>query len=167
MIVVPALLFSTAPGMAGGDGDDGETALASGSQPHVVAGGVALAADILPEPGWSAAIPAAAPAVPVPITAPPPPPPPPRPKATETGIATWYQITDGTCAHVTLPFGTVVTVTNLGNGVSTTCTVADRGPFGEGRVIDLDLETFAKLVDPSAGTAPVKLEWETAGPRRR
>ncbi|MGH2810603.1 MAG: ubiquitin-like domain-containing protein, partial [Actinomycetota bacterium] len=55
----------------------------------------------------------------------------------DTGKATWYSIPGLTAAHRTLPFGTVVRVTNLANGRSTTVTIRDRGPFGEGRVIDL------------------------------
>jgi rare lipoprotein A len=88
----------------------------------------------------------------------PPPPPTARP-AKETGIATWYDTFDGTCAHVSLPMGTVVIVTNVATGKSTTCRVADRGPFGEGRVIDLDTDIFAELADPQAGVIPVQLRW--------
>lgn len=42
-----------------------------------------------------------------------------------------------TCAHKTLPFGTVLKVTNLDNNKEVIVTVTDRGPFIEGRVIDL------------------------------
>ena len=37
-----------------------------------------------------------------------------------------------TCAHRTLPFGTVLKVTNLNNGLSTMVTVTDRGPYSKG-----------------------------------
>jgi rare lipoprotein A len=42
-----------------------------------------------------------------------------------------------TAAHRTLPFGTVVRVTNLSNNKSVTVRINDRGPFVEGRIIDL------------------------------
>jgi peptidoglycan lytic transglycosylase len=42
-----------------------------------------------------------------------------------------------TAAHRTLPCGTRVRVTNKGNGESVTVTINDRGPFVDGRVIDL------------------------------
>jgi rare lipoprotein A len=42
-----------------------------------------------------------------------------------------------TAAHRTLPFGTMVRVTNQGNGRSVVVRINDRGPFVRGRVIDL------------------------------
>ena len=42
-----------------------------------------------------------------------------------------------TLAHKTLPFGTMVTVTNLANGRSIRAKVTDRGPFVRGRCVDL------------------------------
>ncbi|WP_308430147.1 septal ring lytic transglycosylase RlpA family protein, partial [Salinicola rhizosphaerae] len=42
-----------------------------------------------------------------------------------------------TAAHKTLPFGTQVKVTALDSGASTVVTINDRGPFVEGRIIDL------------------------------
>ena len=106
-------------------------------------------------------------------TAPPPPPPAPPPAPTTTtttapaesstgtqeGKASWYDHEAGTCAHRTLPFGTIVTVTNLDNGRSTTCRVADRGPFVEGWIIDLDRRVFAQIADPSTGVIPVRIRW--------
>ncbi|MCU1457175.1 MAG: hypothetical protein JWL73_1267 [Actinomycetia bacterium] len=77
----------------------------------------------------------------------------------ESGGATWYQITAGTCAHKTIPMGTVVTVTNTQNGRSTTCVVADRGPFAAGRIIDLSPDTFDKIANRSQGVVPVTLSW--------
>jgi rare lipoprotein A len=53
----------------------------------------------------------------------------------------------------------VVTVTNLANGASTTCTVNDRGPYGPGRIIDLDREVFAQLADPAVGVIDVVITW--------
>jgi rare lipoprotein A (peptidoglycan hydrolase) len=81
------------------------------------------------------------------------------PTNTETGQATWYYWTPGGCAHKTLPFGTVVTVTNLANSASTTCTVNDRGPYGPGRIIDLDQGVFAQLADPAVGVIDVVIAW--------
>src|SRR5437764_1031936 len=49
----------------------------------------------------------------------------PRPQNSESGDATWYNAPSGTCAHRSLPFGTVVKVTNVATGASTTCTVED------------------------------------------
>jgi rare lipoprotein A len=48
-----------------------------------------------------------------------------------------YDRTGFTAAHRTLPFGTHVRVTNLENGSSVVLRVNDRGPFIEGRVIDV------------------------------
>ncbi|MGH9187875.1 MAG: septal ring lytic transglycosylase RlpA family protein [Acidimicrobiales bacterium] len=108
-------------------------------------------------------------AAPAPTTtaAPPPPEPPPTqpppveppPEAAEEGGASWYRYIDGTCAHKTLPKGTLVTVTNLATGASTSCTVADRGPYVEGRVIDLDDGVFDDLAPLSAGVIDVRITW--------
>lgn len=112
---------------------------------------------------------------PRPAPPPPPPPPPPAPKPepapppppqqqaqpanSQSGQASWYDYKAGTCAHRTLPFGTVVKVTNLANGRTATCRVADRGPFVEGRVIDLEKGVFSQLAPPSAGVINVRIEW--------
>src|SRR4051812_20442005 len=63
-----------------------------------------------------------------------------------------------TAAHRTLPFGTRVRVTNLGNGRSVVVRVNDRGPFVSGRVIDLSPAAAKQLDMLRAGTARVKLE---------
>src|SRR5436853_7663802 len=48
----------------------------------------------------------------------------------QTGGASWYDAAPpGTCAHRTLPKGTVVHITDLSNGATATCTVEDRGPY--------------------------------------
>lgn len=75
------------------------------------------------------------------------------------GDASWYDHRNGICAHRTLPFGTVVRVTNLGNGKATTCTVGDRGPFVQGRIIDLDRAQFSEIASPSSGVIRVRIEW--------
>jgi rare lipoprotein A len=63
-----------------------------------------------------------------------------------------------TAAHKTLPFGTRVRVTNLGNGKSVVVRVNDRGPFVAGRVIDLSPAAARKLDMIRAGVTRVKLE---------
>jgi rare lipoprotein A (peptidoglycan hydrolase) len=63
------------------------------------------------------------------------------------------------CAHKTLPKGTVVTVTNVANGKSTTCVINDRGPYVAGRIIDMDTSLFAKIASTSQGVAQVRISW--------
>lgn len=58
-----------------------------------------------------------------------------------------------TAAHRTLPFGTMVTVTNTKNGRSVTVRINDRGPFVHGRVIDLMPAAAQQL--GFSGLAPV------------
>ena len=53
----------------------------------------------------------------------------------------------------------MVKVTNLASGQSTTCTVADRGPFVAGRIIDLDWSVFLAIASGSQGVARVRIEW--------
>lgn len=60
-----------------------------------------------------------------------------------------------TAAHKTLPFGTMVRVTNNRNGKSVTVRINDRGPFVRGRVIDLT-PAGARAIGMS-GLAPVSL----------
>lgn len=63
-----------------------------------------------------------------------------------------------TAAHRTFPFGTKVRVTNLGNGKTVVVRVNDRGPFVDGRIIDLSLGA-AKVIDlVQTGTGRVRLE---------
>jgi rare lipoprotein A (peptidoglycan hydrolase) len=64
-----------------------------------------------------------------------------------------------TCAHRSLPFGTVLTVTNLANGKQATCTVNDRGPYVAGRIVDLSRTTFGQLAPVSSGVIQVSIEW--------
>lgn len=78
---------------------------------------------------------------------------------TESGIASWYQTFDGTCAHKSIPKRTILTVTNVETGASVTCRVADRGPYVVGRIVDLDRELFAALARTSRGTIPVRITW--------
>ncbi|HZU80015.1 MAG TPA: septal ring lytic transglycosylase RlpA family protein [Acidimicrobiales bacterium] len=77
----------------------------------------------------------------------------------ETGQASWYQAPAGTCATPNIPFGTVITVTDLATGASVTCTMDDRQSPSTGRVIDLSEATFAQLANPSQGVIEVRLTW--------
>ncbi len=81
------------------------------------------------------------------------------PRPSQTGPASWYGAPAGTCAHPSLPLGTVVTVTNLSNGRTTTCRVEDRGPYQGGRIIDLSEATFSQLAPPASGVIEVRISW--------
>jgi rare lipoprotein A len=63
-----------------------------------------------------------------------------------------------TAAHRSLPFGTMVRVTNLNNGRTAVVRINDRGPFGGSRVIDLGHGAAQQVGLVSSGTAPVRLE---------
>lgn len=89
------------------------------------------------------------------------------------GIASWYgadfngrltasgevyDMYEMTAAHKTLPLGSMVKVHNLDNGKSATVKVNDRGPYVEGRVIDLSRKAARALGMRDDGTAHVRLE---------
>lgn len=91
----------------------------------------------------------------------------------ETGIASWYgpnfhakMTANGetfdqnavTAAHKTLPMPSVVRVTNLENGRSLVVRVNDRGPFVNGRIIDLSRRSAQLLGLEGAGTAKVRVQ---------
>lgn len=96
-----------------------------------------------------------------------------KPVSSEVGLASWYgppyhnrKGADGTvydqnamtAAHRELPMGSVVRVTNLTNNESVFVRITDRGPFIDGRIIDLSLAA-AKTVDIyRPGTAKVRVE---------
>ena len=63
-----------------------------------------------------------------------------------------------TAAHRTLPFGTRVRVTHLENGRSVVVRVNDRGPFVEGRIIDLSRAAAEEIDMVEEGTARVRVE---------
>lgn len=63
-----------------------------------------------------------------------------------------------TAAHRTLPFGTVVRVVNTSNGRSTVVRINDRGPFIDGRVIDLSKSAARELEALGPGVVPVTLQ---------
>jgi len=96
-----------------------------------------------------------------------------RPGAVETGIASWYgypyhgrrtasgEIYDMeklTAAHRTLPFGTWVEVTNLDNRKRVRVRITDRGPFVEGRIIDLSLAAAREIDMVRAGIVKVRVQ---------
>jgi rare lipoprotein A len=98
----------------------------------------------------------------------------------EEGVASWYgapfnghRTSNGeiydmhafTAAHRTLPFGTVVRITNLRNGLQTEVRINDRGPFVSNRIIDLSLSAAQSLQMVGPGTAPVRIEL-ISGPNR-
>lgn len=63
-----------------------------------------------------------------------------------------------TAAHKTLPFGTRVRVTNLRNRKSVTVKINDRGPFIDGRIIDLTRYAFSRIEHTERGLMDVKIE---------
>jgi rare lipoprotein A len=92
---------------------------------------------------------------------------------TETGLASWYgneyngrptacgeifNENDMTAAHKELPFGTVVRVMNLNNGLTVTVRINDRGPFIDGRIIDLTKAAAREIEMIQQGVVPVRLE---------
>jgi rare lipoprotein A len=62
-----------------------------------------------------------------------------------------------TAAHRTLPFGTIVRVTDLKSGRSVNVRINDRGPFRRDRIIDLSYEAARKLGFVARGTARVEI----------
>eukprot|EP00487_Bulimina_marginata_P002736 TRINITY_DN16284_c0_g1_i1.p1 TRINITY_DN16284_c0_g1~~TRINITY_DN16284_c0_g1_i1.p1 ORF type:complete len:110 (+),score=8.93 TRINITY_DN16284_c0_g1_i1:168-497(+) len=69
-----------------------------------------------------------------------------------------YNMNANTAAHKTLPFGTIVRVTNTVNNKSVDVKINDRGPYVKGRVIDLSHKAFARIGNVKQGTVPVKIE---------
>jgi len=96
-----------------------------------------------------------------------------KPLLTETGIASWYgppyhnrrgsngEVYDMhamTAAHRTLPLGSIVRVVNVQTKASAIVRITDRGPFIEGRVIDLSKASAEKIGMLQKGTTEVRLE---------
>jgi hypothetical protein len=78
---------------------------------------------------------------------------------TQSGDATWYVNGDDlTCASLDFAFGKYLRVTNRANGKSVIVQVNDSGPYGKGRVIDLNKKAFQKIGDIGAGVINVKVE---------
>ena len=63
-----------------------------------------------------------------------------------------------TAAHRSLPFGSLVRVTNLNNQKSIVVRINDRGPYAKGRIIDLSEQAARELNMIRAGVAQVKIE---------
>ncbi|MCB2378603.1 septal ring lytic transglycosylase RlpA family protein [Hymenobacter sp. BT635] len=84
----------------------------------------------------------------------------------KTASGTTYRSNKLTAAHNTLPFGTVVRVTNPRNKRSVKVTVTDRGPHAKGRVIDLSRKAARKIDIVDAGVAPVQLKVVRAAAKR-
>jgi rare lipoprotein A len=91
----------------------------------------------------------------------------------QRGIASWYgqkfngrktssgeiySVCEFTAAHKTLPLPSIVRVTHLGNGRSVLVRVNDRGPFHQGRIIDLSYAAAVKLGLDKTGTASVRVQ---------
>jgi rare lipoprotein A len=91
----------------------------------------------------------------------------------ETGIASWYgypyhgrhaangeiyDMEQMTAAHRTLPFETMVRVVNLNNEQTCEVRITDRGPFIDGRIIDLSHAAARAIGMIGPGTAPVRME---------
>lgn len=62
-----------------------------------------------------------------------------------------------TAAHLKLPFGTRVKVTNIANNKSVVVRINDRGPYIRGRIIDLSKAMFKKIADPKVGVIDVSV----------
>ena len=76
----------------------------------------------------------------------------------KTASGSTYRPGRRTAAHNTLPFGTVVRVTNPSNHRSVKVTITDRGPHVKGRIIDLSHKAARKIGLLDAGVAPVQLK---------
>ena len=115
-------------------------------------------------------------ALPPPATASLPPPAataPDQPFFTQVGTASWYggfhhgrktasgerfNMNDLTAAHRAVKLGTVLRVTNLDNGRTTTVRVNDRGPYVNNRIIDLSAAAARELGMKQDGLARVRIE---------
>lgn len=78
--------------------------------------------------------------------------------AKKTASGERYDMNAHTAAHKTMPMNTVVRVYNVENGKSTVVRINDRGPFVEGRIIDVSKAAAKDLDMMKKGTAKVKLE---------
>jgi len=96
-----------------------------------------------------------------------------RPIQSEEGLATWYtapykgrKAANGevfsdhalTAAHRTLPMGSLIVVTNLKTRQSSAMRITDRGPFVDGRILDLTVASAKATGIYQAGTARVRLD---------
>lgn len=76
----------------------------------------------------------------------------------ETASGEKYRAAKMTAAHLMLPFGTLVKVTNVKNGKFVEVEINDRGPFVEGRIIDLSKSAAEKIGMIHEGIADVEIE---------
>ena len=76
-------------------------------------------------------------------------------RATASGSI--YRPNEMTAAHNTLPFGTLIRVTNTRNGHSVDVTVTDRGPHTKGYIVDVSRRAAVQLDIIEAGVVPVEL----------
>jgi rare lipoprotein A len=83
----------------------------------------------------------------------------------ETASGEDFDMNAMTCAHPSLPMGSLVRVTNLRNHKSVVVRVNDRGPIQENRIVDLSYAAARMLGFSRRGTAPVRLELVAAGPQ--
>jgi len=75
-----------------------------------------------------------------------------------TANGEYYKATDVTAAHKSLPFNTMVRVTNLKNDKSVIVRINNRGPYVKGRILDLSLVAAQTIDMTTAGVVPVKAE---------
>ncbi len=76
----------------------------------------------------------------------------------ETASGEPFDMQDFTAAHLTLPLGTFVRVTNLRNGRAVVVRVNDRGPVVDGRIIDLSYNAARALGFKERGLQTVRLD---------
>ena len=76
----------------------------------------------------------------------------------QQGLASWYSSDGLVAAHRSLPMGSVVRVTNVDTGRAVNVRIADRGPWVDGRVIDLSDDAFQRLAPLGKGTIRVKVQ---------
>jgi len=76
----------------------------------------------------------------------------------ETSSGDAFNQNDFTAAHRTLPFGTIVSVTNKKNGKNVIVRINDRGPFVKSRIIDLAKSAARKIDMVPFGVVPVKIQ---------
>ena len=62
-----------------------------------------------------------------------------------------------TAAHRSLPFGSIIEVTNIKNDKKVKVKINDRGPFKGGRILDLSEEAFSRIANINEGVIEVKV----------
>ena len=79
-------------------------------------------------------------------------------EGTKTASGERFNTMEMTAAHPTLPFGTKLRVTDVGSGKSVTVRVNDRGPYVQGRVVDVSYSAANALGILDKGVTSVKLD---------